>query len=216
MYSPLYINPYDMYMMRKPSISFIRVLHASPDAPGVDVYANTNLIAKNLKYGEFTPYLKVPSGQCIIKVFPTGTFQTPLISTTILLIPNAIYTIAAIGQLANIGLLPIRDSRITVNSTKTNVRFVHLSPNAPAVDITLPDGTVLFPNVGYKGVTGYIPVNPGTYTLEARLAGTKTVVLSVPNVILKPGLNISIYAVGLAGGKPGLEVLIPLDGSSYL
>ena len=216
MYNPLYFDPYDMYMTREVPMSYMRALHASPDAPGVDVYANGNLIAKNLRYREFTPYLKVPSGQCIIKIFPTGTSQIPVINTTVILIPNAIYTAAAIGMLTNIGLLPIRDPRITINPTKTNIRFIHLSPNAPAVDITLPDGTVLFPNVSYKGITNYIPVSPGTYTLEARLTGTKTIVLTVPNVILRPDLNLSVYAVGLTGGKPALEVLIPLDGSTYL
>lgn len=204
-------------MMRQPETpSYIRVLHASPDAPRVDVYANGNLIARSLRYKGFTPYLRVPSGQYNIKVYPSGMSTTPVIDTNVELRPNTIYTAAAVGRLADIGLLPIVEPRVPMSPGKTNIRFIHLSPDAPSVDITLPDGTVLFPNVGYRGITSYKSVEPGRYSLQARAAGTDNVALTVPNIRLRGGTNISVYAVGLAGGKPGLEVLIPLDGSTYL
>lgn len=214
MYSfPYY--PSSLYMMRQEA-SFLRVLHAAPGVRAVDVYADGKLIARNLRYKVFTPYLKVSPGQYNIKVYPAGTAANPVINTNITLRSGNIYTVATAGTDGNIELITIPDTKVPVNSQKTNVRFVHLSPDTPAVDITLPDGKVLFPNVSYRGITGYISLDPGRYTIQARRAGTNNVVLTVPNIRLRPGRNISIYAVGLSGGVPKLQVLIPLDGSTYL
>lgn len=212
--------PYPAYhniMQPAPSAtSYVRLLHASPNAPAVDVYANDVLIARNLAYRDFTPYLRLRAGNYNIKVYPTGQRTNPVIDTNIMVPPFSIFTVAAIGELPNISLLPIPEPRMPIPLGKLYIRFAHLSPDAPAVDITLPDGTPLFKNVSYKQVTDYIPVDPGTYTLQARIAGTDDVVLTVPNVNLHPNRFYTTYAVGLAQGTPGLQVLIPLDGNSYL
>lgn len=208
-------QPYNLNMMRQET-SYIRVLHASPNAPGVDVYANGSLIARNLTYRVFTPYLKVPPGTYTIRVYRTGTSTNPLIDTSVVLRSGNIYTAAAIGLLPDIQLFPINDIRFPLNRSMTNVRFIHLSPDAPAVDVVHPGQNVLFSNVAYKGITGYKPVTPGRHVLQLKPAGSNNVILTVPNIILRPARNISFYAVGLSEGRPGLQILIPLDGSTYL
>jgi hypothetical protein len=202
--------------MRQDQFSYARILHASPDAPPVDVYLNDRLIARNLAYKNFTPYIKIPTGLYNIRVFPTGQTGNPLIDIQFQVPARTIYTIAAIGKLQNISLQPILDPVIAFNPGSALIRFVHLSPDTPPVDITLPNGQRLFKDVEYKEVTGYIPVSAGTYTVQARPTGTDQVVLIVPNIRLLPNRVYSIYAVGLSQGNPPLQVLIPLDGSTYL
>ena len=194
------------------SESYIRVLHAVPDAPKVDVYADDQLIAKGLAFGEYTDYISVPEGNYEIAVYAAGTKSNPVLKNMLMIRPDTIQTIAAVGTLNTIGLLAIPD-KMTVNEPgKSLVRFSHLSPNAPAVDITLPDGTILFRNVSFKQLTNYLAVNPMTYTLQVRPAGTSTVVLTVPNVNLQPGMVYTIYAIGLAGREPELSALLVVDG----
>jgi hypothetical protein len=48
------------------------------------------------------------------------------------------------------------------------------------------------------------------------VAGTNNIILTVPNTNLRAGNIYTVYIVGLANGSPGLQVLIPLDGSTYL
>ena len=196
--------------------SYIRVLHASPDAPPVDIYVNNNLVASNLAYQGFTPYLSLFTGRYNIKVFAAGTRTNPVINTNVNIPPNSIFTVAAVGKLRDISLLPILEPRMRIPSGRLNVRFAHLSPDAPRVDVRLGDGTMLFSNVAFKEVTNYLLVNPGTYTFQVFLAGTNERVLHVPNITLKANRFYTIYAVGLAAGNPPLQVLIPLDGNSYL
>ncbi|MGF7059090.1 hypothetical protein HNR33_002770 [Brassicibacter mesophilus] len=212
-------NPYSYYPYipdPQQQVSYVRVFHASPDAPAVDVLVNNRPVATDLKYKEFTNYLPFYPGRYSIKVFPAGNRTNAVIDTEVNVPPGSIYTLAAVGKLNEISLLPILDPRMPIPSGKVYIRFGHLSPNAPKVDVRLSDGTTLFRNVGFKEVTRYIPVDPGTYTLEVFPAGTNRRVLYVPNVTLKGNRFYTVYAVGLAGGRPPLQVLIPLDGNSYL
>lgn len=196
------------YMMQQQMNSKIRVLHAVPNAPAVDVYANDNLIVKNLAYKEMSPYLPVPSGNYNIKVYPTGETTNPVIESSIYIPENSIYTIAAIGELPDISLYPIQEPTSANNTGMSCVRFIHLSPNAPSVDIKLPDGSIVFSNVPFKSIASYTCVPSGTYTLRVNPAGTDNVVLTVPNVKLNPNTFYTIYAIGLVGETPNLEALL--------
>jgi len=196
------------YMMQQQMNSKIRVLHAVPNAPAVDVYANDNLIIKNLAYKEMSPYLTVPSGNYIIKVYPTGETTNPVIESSIYIPENSIYTIAAIGELPDISLYPIQEPTSANKTGMSCVRFIHLSPNAPAVDIKLSDGSIVFSNVPFKSIASYTCVPSGTYTFRVNPSGSDNVVLTVPNVKLNPNTFYTIYAVGLVGETPNLEALL--------
>lgn len=193
------------------SMSYVRVLHAVPDAPNVDVYANDKLIASNLSYGEYTDYIPINPGTYEITLFKAGSDDLPVLMNIFNVPLNSIYTIAAVGTLSNLGFLAIVDANMQSDPKKAMIRFAHLSPNAPAVDITLPNGTVLFGNVSYKQLTPYISVAPMNYTLQVRLAGTPTVVLTVPNVKLDANKFYTVYAIGLVGKTPELEALLLTD-----
>lgn len=195
------------------SVAYIRVLHAVPDAPNVDVYANNNIIAKNLAFSQYSQYIPIPKGNYEISLFAAGTKNSPVLTNMLVVNENTIKTIAAVGTLSTIGFLAIFDDMMPIDPGKSMIRFSHLSPNAPAVDITLPDGTIIFNNVSYKQLTPYMAVLPMNYTLQVRLAGTSTVVLTIPNINLEPDKFYTVYAIGLVGIKPELEALLVLDGN---
>lgn len=200
------------YTVNDMSMGKVRVIHTVPDAPNVDIYANDKLIISNLAYGDYTDYLSIPEGTYKISLYVAGTKDSPVLSNMITVNKNSILTVAAVGTLSDIGLLAITDSNEARKPGKAMIRFLHLSPNAPAVDTTLPDGTVIFSNVAYKHITPYIDVMPMNYTLQVRVAGTSNVVLTVPDVNLNADRYYTIYAIGLAGGSPELEALLLQDG----
>lgn len=209
----MYYNPYanmlaQCYMLQQQMNSKIRVLHAIPNAPAVDVYANDNIIIKNLPYKEVSSYIPVTSGNINIKVYPTGTTTNPVIDTNVYIPENSIYTIAAIGELPDVSLYPVQEPSSANKSGLSCVRFIHLSPNAPAVDIKLPDGTIIFSNVPFKSIANYNCVPSGTYTFRVNPAGTNNTVLTIPDVKLNPNTFYTVYAVGLVGETPNLEALL--------
>jgi len=191
--------------------STIRVIHASPNAPAVDIYANGNLIVKNLAYKELSQYLPVPPGSYNIKVYPSGQITNPVINTNVYIPEKTILNVAAIGTLPNISLYIIPEPITRQDSGRSCVRFIHLSPNAPAVDIKLSNGTRVFNNVAYKGISNYACIPAGMYTFIVSPAGTDNVVLTVPNVKLDPNNYYTVYAVGLVGKSPALEAIAVLE-----
>jgi len=84
---------------------------------------------------------------------------------------------------------------------KAHVRFVHLSPNAPAVNITLTDGTIVFGNKAFKQASDFTPLDAGTYDLQVRDAATNTsVVLELNDITVTSGKIYTVWAKGFVGG----------------
>jgi hypothetical protein len=177
----------------------VRVAHLSPDAPAVDVYVNGTRAVSGAAFKDVTSYLPVPAGSVSIRVTPSGATTPVVIDATLTLRENASYTVAATGLLAGIQPLVLEDDRGTTGQSK--VRFVHASPDTPAVDVAVTGGPVLFANVPFRQATQYPQVAPSTYDLEARPAGSTTVALQVPGVTLRPGTNYTIFAVGLLSNR---------------
>lgn len=194
--------------------STVRLLHAAPNAPNIDIYVNDKLFIGNLSYSEFTKYMTVPSGNYNVKIYPVNETVKPLIITDVNLEPNYVFTGAVIGTLPDLSLLPIPDPANPNTFGTACIRFVHLSPNAPAVDVTLQDGTMLFKNVKYKDYTLYVCVPQETYTFQVKVSGTDQAALTVSNVQLIAGNYYSIYAVGLLDKNPALEALLSTDYNS--
>jgi hypothetical protein len=210
-----YAFPYNTFGLERIMTSYIRLFHAVPDAPAVDVYSNNIPIARNLTYRSFTEYFPVMPGNYTITVYPTGQTVNPVINTNVSIPDRSIFTAAAVGRLSNIALQLIPDPPRARTPGRVNLRFGHLSPNAPSVDI-LSDGRVLFQNIPFRQVTDYITLTPGRYNFRLRVTGSNQIVLYVPNIRLLPNRFLTIYAIGLAGSTPPLQVVIPMDGNTYL
>lgn len=195
-----------------PMCSYIRILQASPDAPPVDIYVNDSIVAKNLAFKGLTEYLNIPPGNYKIEVFPTGQRTEPVVYTNLTIPFRTVYIIAATGNLSDLALYPIPEEYdYLANGRNAYIRFVHLSPGVPPVNITLPNGNKLFEDVEYEEYTGYIRVNPGVYTLQVQPTGSDQVVLTVPDLTIEPGEIYSVYALGLVSGQPPLEAMLVND-----
>lgn len=197
-----------------PPWGYIRVLHAVPNAPNVDVYANDTLIFNDLVFGETTPYLPLPEGRYKIDVYVAGAINDPILSNNLTNNEGAYLTIGLTGTLDDLGMVGIVDADVPVDPGKGMIRFAHLSPNAPAVDVTLPNGNVIFDDVSFREITSYMDVLPMDYTLVIRGAGTNSVVLTVPDVDPESGKYYTIYAIGLLSDQPELESLMVEDAES--
>lgn len=192
----------------------VRVVHASPDAPAVDVLVNGQAAFTNAAFKAITPYAALPAASYSVAVVPTGQTEPQVISATLALDPAKDYTVVALNTLANIESLVLTDNNAAPATGKAHVRFVHASPDAPAVDVAVKGGPAIFSNVAFKGTGDYTPVDAGTYNLEVRLAGTDTVALDVPNVTLNEGSVYTVFAMGLAAGQPALTAVLSEDAKA--
>lgn len=193
----------------------VRVVHASPDAPAVDVWVADKPAFTNAPFKGITDYAALAAGSYGVKVVPAGKTEPAVIDAKLDLAAGKDYTVVALGKLAEIGPLVLTDNNAAPAAGKAHVRFVHASPDAPAVDIAVAGGgPVLFKNVAFKQTGDYLPVDAATYDLEVRLAGTETVALKVPGLKLDSGTVYTVFAMGLAGGEPALMAVPSVDAKA--
>lgn len=189
----------------------VKVVHASPDAPGVDLLVDNNIAGSNLTYPNNTGYLQVDEGTRNVKVNVSGT-STTVIEADLPIERNKNYSVFAIDAVANLSPLVIEDDLTSPASGTAHARFIHLSPDAPAVDITTKDGTVVFGNYKFKDYSQFTPLPAGSYDLQVRLAGSETVVLELNGINLTSGKIYTVFAKGFVAGTStqalGAEIIV--------
>jgi len=193
-------DPGDAYVDLSVATTNVKVIHASPDAPGVDIFVdNTMVNSTALNFPENTDYLEVLAGTRNIKVNPSMS-STSVIDADVTFMSDMYYSVFAVNDVANIEPLVLEDDLTAPAAGKAHVRFIHLSPDAPAVDITLTDGTVVFGNKAFKEFTAFTPLDFGSYDLEVRIAGTSQIVLPLGTINLEDGNIYTVFAKGFVSG----------------
>jgi len=190
----------------KNNSSLVRVFHAAPQAPNVDVYVNDQMVFSNLAFGDFTRYVYLDEGEYNVSVYLAGQKDRPVINQMVDVPSQQIFTIAATGNLDNLGLLVIPDKvSKSPSQNYSSVRVIHLSPNAPV------DGDTLFEDISFGEGTDYVDLNPGTYNVNVVLNTDKSVVLPL-KVTLNPD---KIYTIYIIGNPPTLQAVQVVDGNTY-
>ena len=179
----------------------VLVTHASPDAPGVDLLIDdVKVNTQPLTYPNNTGYLDAETGTRNIKVNVAGT-STTVINGDLDLEVDKYYSVFAVDQVSEITALVLVDDLTMPAAGKAHVRFVHLSPDAPAVDVAVASsGAVVFSDIAFKESTVFTPLDAGTYNLDVRVAGTSTVALVLPPVTLQAGKIYTVFAKGFLAG----------------
>ncbi len=199
--------------------SKVNVVHASPDAPGVDLLVdNLKVNTSPLTFPNYTGYLSVTAGTRNIKVNAAGT-STTVINADVPFTKDKNYSLFAFNRLASISAILVEDDLATPASGKAHIRFFHLSPGAPSVTVGVLNGDVftpVFSNRAYETQSSatanqaFAPVDAGTYKFDVRVAGSTTSVLTLNNITLQAGKIYTVFANGIVGGSPALGAQIIL------
>ena len=204
-------TPFTTAQQMPAEMAMVRVVHASPEAPAVDIWLDGQPAIRGLAYNQFTGHTSVPAGTRRVQVTPAGGQpESAVIDANLELTAGEAYTVMATGQLTQITPLVLQDDRTMMAGSRA--RFVHAAPGAPAVDIAVAGGPTVISNVAFGQDSGYIEVPVGDAQLEVRVAGTDQVVLTVPATFTE-GYAYTLAALGLAGGQPPLGALALSDTS---
>lgn len=195
----------------------VRVVHASADAPAVDVLVDGNVAFQNLKFKDYTNYTPVPAGMRMLALNVAGT------STTALQLPFTLangvsYTFYAFGKLENYTLTIIGtgDDPVAPAMDSVKVRVVHGASTAPPVDIFVTEpyaalpGAPLLSNVPFTAASHYLTVPAGAYQARIAPTGTKTVAIDSRRLQLTGGTVRTVVAIDGTDGK-SFELLVLND-----
>lgn len=195
----------------------VRVVHASPDAPNVDVLLDGAQVLQDVPYLAASGYLDAPAGSLNLKVNAAGT-ATTVIDTDLSLVDGTDYTVLATGRAEAIEPIVLQDDKSAPASGNARLRGIHGAPGAPAVDIyvTVPgadlqSATPLLADVGFGDVADYFEAPAGDYQVRVTPAGTKTVVIDSGTLTLSSGQVRTAIAVDAAGGGAPFDLLVLED-----
>lgn len=177
----------------------IRIVHAAPDTPPVDVYVNDAQIAQNLEFGTATEYVAVPSGAGRgVRVTPTGApVEEAIIDWSFDLEAGQAYEMLATGAADNLELNITGTDLRPVAEGQARLRVYHASPNAGAVDIGVEGQEEnLFEGVEFRGATDYIILDAGAYPIEVRPGGEDLTVALQSEATLDEGVTYDLIVIG--------------------
>lgn len=176
----------------------VRVVHASPDAPAVDVLVDGQPIAQDVAFGSATEYAPLSPGDHQVQVVPTGGGD-PVIDQTITLDGQAAYILAVVGQAAEAQLQVNQVNVDPVPSGQARFRVLHAVPDGPAVDVAIAGvEEPLVDAIGFQGINDYQDIAAGTYDLEVRSDDGGAVLASAPQVQFEAGQAYDLVAIGQA------------------
>ena len=180
--------------------SYVKVIHASAGAPGVDVKVGSDFAAKAITYGNTTSaYAKVSAGSKVTSnVFVAGQYSKAVLSATSKFTSNQYYTIIALDKPTSLQGKILNDDNTPPKSGDFKIRVVHGSTLAGSVDVFVTD----------PGANINNPASPVAPVLKAFTFGTVTPYLQVPagtyRIRVTPTGNPAVVAIDT--GKAGLAI----------
>jgi hypothetical protein len=93
------------------------------------------------------------------------------------------------------------------------VRFVHLSPDAPAFDVSVSgeSGDPLFTNQSFKQATAFQEIDANTYSFDIKNAGASDAVLSAEDIQLVAGRYYTIVTRGFKTPPAGNTNVLSIE-----
>lgn len=161
-----------------PPRSQVRIIDVSPDAPEIDLYQNSSVIAYKLAFGSITSYVPVDPGAYTTTAAMSGTRQALATSKTKLATAGQ-YTVLISDVSSNLHQVMLQDQSQPAPVGETALRFLDEATRSGPMDIYLiPAGRKLssvkpvVSGANFGGNTGYLNLPAGTYTLVMLPAGT--------------------------------------------
>jgi hypothetical protein len=193
--------------------AYVRVLHASPDAPNVDVLVDGAAALENVAYQQGSGYLKVDAGARAISIRVNGT-ETIALAQDLTLAANGYYSVIAQNNVASLEL-EVLDDTTKKNNGSTDLTVVHSSTTAGSVDVYVSaDGadlpaTATVPNVPFDNNAALSDIATADYQVRITAAGSSDIVYN--SGTLPVSADVTAVAVNSTQGVSPVSLLIWTD-----
>jgi len=190
-----------------PPAALVSFTQASPDEPPINFFLNADLVNQfyAINFGQSLDYFRAYTGQRTAIFYNAGT-QNMLLSDTVTFNQNAIYSLFLANKASSPELVVLKDTLNQPAAGMASIRFINLSPDAPAVSLAIQGGATLAANKPYKAFSSFTPVaGSKSYTFQV-LEGT-TVVATLSGVNISNGFVYTMWFHGLASGTTSNDQL---------
>lgn len=198
-----------------PEYAFLNITNSYPTPATFNIFIDQNKINSSgaVAFGGNSGYLTVPVGNHNIK-FTTASNTQALIEQNISFEANSIRSVFLIENEAKMEYLILKDEIGDMTSSKAFVRFINLSPNAPALDLAVKDGDVIISDKAFKTYSNFIEIEAKSYLFELKDKETGTTLEGgeLESFEFKAGKSYTIVAGGIVGPS---DVQKPFTGTIY-
>jgi hypothetical protein len=183
-------------------VAYVSIYHESPNAPELDVFVD-NRAVNRLEFTDYTGYLNFYTGNRNLKINPFNA-SNALVDTTMSFVDGAFYSVFIVNDLSKVETLAVRDSASAPASGKAKVRFINLSPDAPALDVTSNEAsTPLFAGQAFKMPSEFVEVDAKEYSFDVKTSGGTESLVSVSDIDLRSGNFYTIITRGYSNPPAG-------------
>lgn len=191
-------------------VAYVSIYHASPNVPEVDVYVDERPV-NSLEFTDYTGYLNFYTGDRHFEVNPFNANNT-LIDTTVTLVDGGFYSMFIVNNLSNVEVLTVRDSASAPAEGKAKIRFINLSPDATALDVTLNDGSdPMFTNQLFKAPSDFTEVDAEEYSFAVNATGGSDELISTSDIQIHPGRFYTVIARGFVNPPAGNDNTLSVE-----
>jgi hypothetical protein len=194
-------------------VAYISFYHGSPDAPDFNIDVDDERVnSQAFKYSNASNYIAITTGNHKIEFTPATTTDV-VIDTTYNFKEAKIYSLFAVDSLQDIEMLLVQDSLVVPGMGNAAIRLIHLSPDAPAVDVAIAGGgaTPVFTNLGFKGNTEFRNVPAGTHSFQVKETGTENALMTATTLSLEAGKNYTLIVRGFQTPPAGNSNVMALQ-----
>jgi hypothetical protein len=194
-----------------PPAAYVSLYQASPDAPELNIILDEKVINDGrFGYTDRTGYLRFFAGNRTLQVGPAGA-NNVVADTTMKFEDGKAYSVFVVNTYNKAELLVLDDDVNPPAAGKAKVRFLNLSPDAPAVDLQVSDsGSPIATDVTFKEKTAFNDIDAGKYSFQVR-SSSGDVSLSLPNVVFLDGWSYTIIVRGFKDPPAGSESVLSAE-----
>jgi Domain of unknown function (DUF4397) len=163
----------------------VRFIDASPNAPGLDIYEGTTAVIFNMGFGNVSTYTPISPGDYRFTVKTNGSNQT-LVSTLGSVSTGHQYTVLVSNISASLQETIFTDQSQSAPGGQIAVRVINEATQSGPYDVYMvPSGIPLidvipvFTGISFNGITAYVDIPAGSYSVEIVPTGTTLTSTSV-------------------------------------
>lgn len=193
------------------TVAGLGFVHASPGTGALDFIVDGQKVnGKTFTYTNDLGYFGAYPGSRLFGVTKKDSVRY-LTTANVNLQSGVFYSAFIIDVLPTPKILLVQDDLKAPDAEKAKVRFINLSPDAPALDLAINgQSTTLFNGKAFKDVSPFISIDPSeNYTFEIREGASVTATL--PATKIEKGKIYTLWAKGLKSTtdstKFGLSIL---------
>jgi hypothetical protein len=188
--------------------AYVSIFQGATDAPAMNIFANQNRVNQNpLEYAQVLPYSPYYPGTRDFR-FSASNSATSLLEKDIVLAVDSVYSIFVVNKGAGIDAVLAKDIWEMPTPDSTQLRFVHLSPDAPNVYLEVSGATTpLIEGSTFKSVSDFEKLTPGNVTLKVKSTETDEVLIQSGTLELKGNRVYTLILRGLEAESTGTKKL---------